>query len=117
MLGVEFVPGERSARLGEGGVDGRSAFAGDVGVLAAHDHEKLAGDLAECGRRVVVSCPCRGFAVDVGRVRQADARTSGSWRRARRSEVAAVPDADAPKLSGAGWMGRECVECGSESAS
>jgi hypothetical protein len=88
------------AELVEAGEDLHAAFEGDVGVLAAPDHEELALDVGGAGEGVVVHACAEAAFVDVGGVEAGGGEDVGVHGGAE-GEVAADADAHGAELAGA----------------
>ena len=108
---VDLVPGEASAEFVEAGEDGHAAFGGDVGVLAAPDHEELAFDFGGALEGVVVHAFAEAVFVDVGGVEAGGGEDVGVHGGAE-GEVAADADAHGAEFAGAVGAGGEVVEDG-----
>src|SRR5215212_2420786 len=94
------MPGEMQIRVGHGIVNNPAAFAGDVGVLAAEDHQHLAFDFADAIEAVVFHAFAQGTLVDVGGVKTGCGENILVHGGAE-GEVAADADADGAELASA----------------
>jgi hypothetical protein len=109
VLAVEFVPGVMQIRVSHGVVNNPPAFAGDVGVLAAEDHQHLAFDFGDAVEGIVFHAFAEGSLVDVGGV-EAGGGEDAWIHGGAEGEVAADADADCADFFcaiGAGFQVRE----------
>ncbi len=89
-----------NVRVGHGIVNNSAAFAGDVGVLAAENHQHFAVNFRDSVEGVVFHAFAEGSFVDVGGVEAGGGQHAGIHGGAE-GEMAADADADGAELAGA----------------
>jgi hypothetical protein len=89
---VDLDPAHPSFDAVEAGLDLEAAFEGDVGILAAPDHEEFALDVGGAGEGVVLHAGAEGGFVEVGGV-EADGSEDLGVEGGAKGEVSADADA------------------------